>query len=208
MAEGSTREAMRPGQSATRAGLVVTAQGDGHRGRREDRMLTCWGEVHPESGSSHACCSWAQGLGCLEVTVATVLLMGTRSHAGAGWTLQTSTSIDIKESEGDSRGSQVSPQRALGSGRPQEGGPSPAVAPWGQPSPQCSVPPLVGIWKCGGRTDACPGGVTVHGARRAGAENGPRRWVGERLGPRVQPGGVGTEPTTPHEALPGAYSGF
>lgn len=33
-------------------------------------------EVHPESDSSHGCCSRAQSLPCLEVTMAAAWLMG------------------------------------------------------------------------------------------------------------------------------------
>ena len=68
--------------------------------------------------------------------------------------LQTLTRVDRKEPEGGSRGSGVIPPRALGSGRPWEGGPAP---PWSRgtaltspsyPFTECQS--LAGVGRCEG----------------------------------------------------------
>ena len=75
-------------QSATRARLGCWSLHVGTWGTRDDHLL---GDVHPESGSSHGCCScWS--LHCLEVTVAMARLMdvctaaqGLRARGGCGY---------------------------------------------------------------------------------------------------------------------------
>lgn len=145
-------------QSVTRARLSGWSLHVGTRATGDDHLL---GDVHPESGSSHGCCScWS--LPCLEATVATARLMdvctaaqGLSACGGCGTgELQTLTRVDMKEPEGGSRGSGVIPPRALGSRRPWEGGPA---LPWSHgtaltlPSyPFTERQPLAGVWRCEG----------------------------------------------------------
>lgn len=65
------------GWNVSRAGLAVTARGDGHVGTQARHMAPFEGDGHPEANSSLGCYSWAGDLCCLEAKVTMAWLMDT-----------------------------------------------------------------------------------------------------------------------------------